>query len=191
MGWLSDGNPEELARLRETQRNAFEERIIKKILGDANVDYHLATARHEASLMNGGDRLLTFDWFQEKYPMYPVRLGAAKIPRTHEITCGHLFGHGFTKLPFYKEFINFLDQADIDMNSERAALVFNWTGIKAGGSAMVIHNYPTSSHIRQEDPDLRLERGTRIVRPFGYPPVVYVIESLNDFLLSVGKDWIY
>lgn len=52
---------------------------------------------------------------------------------------------------------------------------------------MVLHNYPTQSWVT--DPDLREERGTRIVRPFGNPLVVYVIESLNDFMMSIGTDW--
>jgi len=186
--WLSKQNPEAHARSMADQNASFEETIIKKLMAEAGCTYHLSSLRKEAASMNGGIHLLTFDWFSSAFPGFPVRLGAARLTGTHKITCGQLFGSSFTKLSFFKEYQHFLDQSGLDEESERVGLVFNWSGVKTGGRAMVLHNYPVSSS-NIVDPDLRIERGTRIVRPFGNPVVVYVIESLHDLMLSVGNDW--
>lgn len=186
--WLTDGSPATAAINKENQRNSFEETTIKRLLKQADVKYNLTQWRKDAASMNGGVHFLTFDWFADQFPQFPVQLGAARIKWTHKIVCGDLFGSGFAKLPFFKEYRTFLDQAGVDLQTERAGLVFNWTGVRAGGSAMVLHNYPVSSH-NVPDPDSRVERGTRIVRPFGNPVVVFVIESMTDFSLSIGTDW--
>lgn len=188
MGWLTDNNPEEAARLAALQRDSFEETVIKRLLATANVQIRLAACRAEAASMNGGNHLLTFDWFMARYPRFPIYLGCAKLTMTQTIVCGNLFGPHFMKLPFMVEYQKFLEQCGKDARNERVGLVFNWTGIGQGGAAMVLHNYPLNSH-NVPDPDSRLERGTRIVRPFGNPVVVYVVEALADLSISIGTEW--
>ncbi len=188
MGWLADKNPQEAARIEAERRNSFEETVIKKLLALANVRYRLAASRADAASMNGGSHLLTFDWFMATYPRFPVYLGCAKVPYTHQISVGQLFGAHFMKLPFVAEYKKFLEQSGRNPLSDRTGLVFGWSGIDAGGTAMVLHNYPLNSH-NVPDPDGRLERGTRIVRPFGNPVVVYVVEALSDLCISMGTDW--
>lgn len=190
MGWLTDKDPEAREALENQRRAAFEERIVKRLLKAVNVGVHVGAARADAALMNGGLPLLTFDWFHSAWPRFPARLGAAKVAWTHEITCGQLFGAEFAKLPFFREYQLCVEQLDIDLRLTHFALCFNWAGIQAGGSAMVMHNCPIcSASLRYADPDHRENRGTRIVRPYGKPATIYVIESLNDFVANLGTDW--
>lgn len=188
MGFLSDSNPDAFERQRAQQRDSFEETVIKKMLSNAGVAYRLSASRADASAMNGGQHRLTFDWFMRTYSRFPVHLGAARLTMTHRVTCGELFGSHFMKLPFVKEYQKFGEQLGLDPRNDRFGLIFNWAGIDAGGNAMVVHNYPLNSHLTP-DPDSRVERGTKIVRPFGNPVVVYVVESLSDLLISTGNGW--
>jgi len=183
MNWLSD-TPEYEKLTQEQRVHALEERVIKRIWDYANArPRSLAAAARECKLETGVPSL-NFEWFFNHYP-FPVVLGAAKLDWMSRIQVGDLFGP-FTKLPFFKEYEMFLEGVDVDPVKERAALIFPWAHIPKGGNAMAIHNYPVDS---TEDPDLRTERGTRIVRPLGNPTVIYVVESLNDFLANVGTEW--
>lgn len=184
MGWLSDAEPGAGKRHEDTRRRALEERVIKRIWDFAGVRPNLQEALEECRLETGHSDL-SFEWFNQK-SNFPVQLGASRIPWVHETQVGDLFGP-FTKLPFVKEYVKYVEQAGIDDTREQVGLVFPWPHIPKGGSAMVLHNYPVDSS--RDDPDVRIERGARIVRPFGNPLVIYVIESLNDFLLTVGTDW--
>lgn len=184
MDWMS--SPEAKAQIAEQSRLALEQRVIKRIWDFANNrPPRLAEVVQECKLETG-KATLNFAWFHDHYPEFPVRLGAAKIPWIHEVSVGDLFGP-FTKLPFFKHYEKFLDELDLNPEEEQAALIFPWATIPKGGSAMVLHNYPVNEGT--DDPNMRLERGTRIIRPLGNPVVIYVIESLNDFLANVGTTW--
>jgi len=39
------------------------------------------------------------------------------------------------------------------------------------------------------DPERRQHAETRLIRPYGSPQVVYVIESLRSYMDTVGADW--
>jgi hypothetical protein len=182
-GWLT-GTPEYERLTKDQQRLALEERVIKHIWDFADArPKSLAAASHECKLETGSP-VLNFQWFHDHYP-FPVQMGAAKIPWLHQLQIGDLFGP-FTKLAFFKEYMSFMERENLDPATARGALVFPWTHIPKGGSAMVLHNYPVDM---TDEVDRRKERGTRIIRPYGKPLVLYVIESLNDFLENVGTYW--
>jgi len=182
-GWLS-GTPEYEKLTKEQRQHALEERVIKRIWDFAGVRPKSLAAASQECKLETGTNTLNFGWFHAHYP-FPVTLGAAKLEWLHKIQVGDLFGP-FTKLPFFKEYERFLEEVDLDPATARAALIFPWAHIPKGGNAMVLHNYPVDT---SNEADLRTERGTRIVRPLGNPLVIYVIESLNDFLANVGTDW--
>lgn len=183
-GWLSQ-TPEYKQLTGEQRRLALEERVIKRILDFAGCRPQSIAACVNECKRETGHAVLNFEWFATHYGNFPVVVGAAKIDWMQNIKVGDLFG-AFTKLPFFKEYEKFLDEVDADPALDKAALVFPWAHIPKGGSAMVLHNYPVDSG---EDVDLRMERGTRIVRSLGNPLVIYVVESLNDFLTDVGTEW--
>ncbi len=181
MGWLAKQAPAEAAQIEVDRILAFEERLVKKIMSmvDCGVSELRIRVGEEYSNPN-------FLWLREQ-TKFPVLLGAAKIPWMHHIQIGDLFGSNFVKQRFFAAYTEFVTSECFDDRKDHCGLVFNWPGIQQGGSAMILHNYPVDSC--EIDPDLRTERGTRIVRPYGNPLVIYVIESFNDFLLSVGTDW--
>lgn len=180
-GWLS-GTPEYKQKSQEDRRLALETRVIKRIWDFANIRPPSLKAATEECRLETGKEALNFDWFNDKYN-FPATLVAAKIPWVHEVTVGDLAGP-VKKLPFFKEYQQRLDEADVDPAEQGMALVFPWAHIPKGGSAMVLHNLTVDLW---GDGDFWLDRGLTIVRP--YNGVVYAIESLNDFLTGVGAGW--
>jgi len=156
---------------------------VKRIIGNAGGKPHVAV--RDAKME--GYEFADFEYLEAMTP-FPVTLFGARIPWMHQVGIPQLFGSEFTKTTFFKEYTKGLAQLDIKDTERRVGLVFRWPGISRGGGAMVLHNYPVMMQ-NIADPDLREERGTRIVRPFGNPVVIYVIEAFQDFLLTVGTDW--
>lgn len=188
MSWLSDKAPHAREQQQQEAVAAFEETLVKRILRRGNVNVPIGRAKKDAQQLIG-ESFMSFAWFRRRFPSFPLYMAAVKIPFTHEIKVGQLFGAEFAKLPFWKAYHLAAEQLDIDIQNERLALFFSWAGIAQGGSAMVLHNYPIASQ-NVIDPHTRTERGTRLIRPYGNdPPVVYVIEAMDDFLESVGDDW--
>lgn len=182
-GGLFKNRDADRRRREEVRQATFEESAVKRLLAVAGVKYNLTASRGEAASI-GSDHALSFPWFHDRYPRFPVRMGASKLAYMHWIEVPDLFGRGFTKTKFFREYLLFLQQAGLDDTRERVGLVFNWPDI----GMMVLHNYPVEQQ-NTPDPDLRTERGTRIVRPFGNPLVIYVIETVTDFLANIGNDW--
>jgi hypothetical protein len=185
-GWLS-GTPEYKELTQVQRRMALEERVIKRILDHANCRPASIAACVKECKLETGHATLNFEWFHNHYMRFPAMLGAAKINWMQNIQVGDLFGP-FTKLPFFKEYEKFCDEIDLDPAVDKAALIFPWAHIPKGGNAMVLHNYPIDT-VWDCHHD-KAGRGTRIVRPLGNPVVVYVVESLNDFLTNVGTTWV-
>lgn len=191
MNWLSS-DAEQMEQIEARRLGSLEETIVKKLLTSAGVKYRIGQCRQDA-MDELNEPLMSLAWFHLRYPAFPVRLTVDKIRWGKEgpkmTMIGHLFGSHFARMPFFKAFQVASERLDINPQRERMGLVFAWPGIDAGGQHMVIHNYPLESH-NTPDPDSRTERGTRIVRPYGRDPVVvYVVESLNDLLTSIGTDW--
>lgn len=180
--WMAEA---EEAFRRDEQRVAhYEETLVKRILNHAGVPFTVPGLKARAA-DETNEHTVSFDFFAQEYPRFPVLLGAAKIKWTHEIQVGHLFGKHFMQLSCMKEYQNLCASVDADPRENRVGLVFNWAGIDAGGSAMVLHNYPPGCCVDAHE----RPRGTFVCRPYGSPVVVYVIEAFNDFLDSVGTGW--
>lgn len=183
-GWLS-GQRAARAQVENDRQTAFEAAVVGRILKFAGLGAQIAAYRRDA--IERGLEGLSLVWFNETFRRFPVIMGAEKIPHVHELTVGHLFGPNFMRLPMMKEYQKLQIQLGVDDRDARTGLVFMWPHVPTAGT-MILHNYPIEVH-QMPDPSLRNERNTRIVRPFGNPVVVYVIDPLDEFLISVGKDW--
>jgi len=161
--------------IEDARQGAFVVRVIERILCNAGVPRGKTRRRD-----------LSFDWFHAEFPEFPMRMGAAKIPNVHLIGMHQLFGAGFLKTRVFQAYQTHLLRENLDDVNDRAGLVFLWPGI----GEMIIHNYPTDSAAEYVPAagDYKV-RNTRIVRPFGNPLVVYVLERLDDFLRVVGNSW--
>ncbi len=183
-GGLFPNKAAEFTARQELADDAFEERAVKSILAAAGIKTSKWTLLEDVKQRTNGNKM-TFAWFHQAFPAFPVKLTGTKLRHMHQVQVASLFGSHFAKNSFFREFQKALLQDDLSVQETRAGLVFNWPDI----STMILHNYPIQSDNNGTDVEMRVERGTRIVRPFGNPVVVYVIESLHDFLLSVGTDW--
>ena len=172
-------------RINTERQGTFEERIVRQILTWAGHGARLAAYARECQDEDGVK--LNCGWLNRRFPRFPVLMGTEKLPRVYEIRVGDLFGPNFVKTPMMEAYKKLQLQLGVSDDNERLGLVFGWPHVPTA-STMVLHNYPIEVHT-VPDPSLRMERNTRIVRPYGNPPVVYVIDPLQEFLLSIGKDW--
>lgn len=161
-------------RMETSRQLAYETAVVKRILRRTPPEY--VSAVHEAAKQNGTP--LCFSAFHEGCPDFPVRLGSAKIPYVHTITVPSFFRTMFTKTPIFQAYVKWLVTENLDDRQERVCFVFQWPGIS---DMAVLHNFPVGNP-NVPDPDLQSQRGTRIVRPYGNPLVIYVLEALDDFL---------
>jgi hypothetical protein len=181
------GDTQEQWSQRETQRqDTFEDAVVAQLLRTGGLGAQIGRLRQESSEVQRGAKL-TLPWFNQRFPRFPVRLGARKLANIHKVQLGELFGPGFMKTPMMRAYVDLQVDMDASDADERIGLVFAWPHIPTAGT-MVLHNYPIEV-AEVPDPSLRYERNTRIVRPYGNPPVVYVIDPLKEFLFSIGTDW--
>lgn len=172
----------------EARQLNFEEWVVKAILRFAGVQLNLRKAQEDAN-NTYGHTTLGLKWFADSFPSYPVKLATSKLRGTSGTRIGwtSLFGASFAKLPWLQEYQKAATTYGWQPTDERCALVFN--APKADKSTvMVLHNQPLQGRI-VEDPERNCEPETRIIRPFGKPKIVYVIESLHSFMQTVGNQW--
>jgi hypothetical protein len=178
---------ERIAQKEEAARKSLEETLVKRLLG------HAAGGRpdrpvsvHREAVQAGFDRAC-FEWFYQRYPGFPIRLAVSRLRYVHQTGVPDLFGARFAKTKFFRVFADYMAANDLKPVKDRVGLVFGWPEIQPGGAAMVLHNYPPDLQ-RPGSPQF-WTGGTKIVRPFGNPLVVYVIESFQDLMNWVGTEW--
>lgn len=157
------------------------EGMIKFVLSESGYGaaYGWAALANECKLLTGSPTL-TFDWFHERYPSFPVKLGAMPIPFVHHITMRELFD-GFLKSRVFKAYKEFIVQGSHDDTQTLVAF-----GFKEVRRRMVLHNYPRTYDIEQAQE--AHNQGTRIVHQFG--EVTYTIEPLKNFIGAIGCRWL-
>lgn len=170
----------------ENRQHGFEEWVTKTLLRYAKVPLQVGRAVREAQ-NKYGSAVLDLRWFRDNYPGFPVELATSKLRNIAQIRANQLFGAGFAKLSFFEEYQKCVGTYGWDLLNDRCALVFMWPHADRSAT-MVLHNQPIQATI-VEDPEQRTDPETRILRPYGRPQVVYVIESFNSFMATVGTNW--
>ncbi len=157
-------------QLREARRRDFEQQIVTKILYHAGVVYMLRDLKTDCSEVTGSPQL-TLDWFHDRFPDFPVRLGAVAIPKL-EIEWTDVFQR-FTATRFFQAYRDWRSGRGHDDRREHVGIVFNTTGL-----TFVLHNHPSHP----------TGRTCRVVRSLGDPPVRFVLELFESMLESVCED---
>ena len=170
----------------ESRQVGFQERCVKAVLRAANVPFLVGKAKLAAREKYGNDDL-GFAWFNEEFPAYPVMLMSQKMRYTGKPRWTELFGAGFAKHPWFKEYVKQIAEFGWNPQLDRCAMFFNAPHADQSAT-MVLHNQPIQATM-VHDPEQRTEPETRIIRPYGNPQVVYVIESVKSFMQTVGTDW--
>lgn len=168
-------NAIKIASTNESREESLEARVVKRILNRAGLS---ATAM-------GRSRDLSIRRFLAEYPRFPARLFTAAIRFTAGSRIGwtDLFGSGFNKLPWVRELHEQVAAANVDLEHDSVALVFNAPHTR-GGTLLVVHSLAASSVQMLADTDT-----TCIVRSYG--GVVLVTEQLDAFLARIGSDWVH
>jgi hypothetical protein len=151
-------------------------RMVLRKMGNASA---IQSLRHRCREVTGSD-LLTFPWFHEEYPSWPIVFGVARVDWVHKITLNQIL-KSFTKTPIFKAYEGFIEDVGVNVREESAGLIFRWPG----NTSFVLHNHPRD--------DEYIDKGkewARITRPMGNmsPRVVYTIEPLDALLHTVDKD---
>lgn len=173
---------------REEKQMSFQERIVKQLLRRANITLQVRIAKAQAAEQRGSEDL-GFEWFNDQYPRFPLRLMSQKLKYTHLVTIGQLYGQGqFKKLPWWQEYIDQAGIYGVDLARDRAALVFNLPYAK-DAFLMVLHNQPIQDNIIIDAERRRDEPWPRTTFPMGNTGVVAVLEAFDSFLQTVGTEW--
>lgn len=174
---------------RAGQQLAFQERIVKQLLKRANFQLQVGATKREAAEQRGSD-CLGFDWLADTFPRFPLRMMSQKMKYTQKATLGDIYGKGrFKKLPWWLEYQQQVDIYNVDIRTQRAALVFNLPYAQ-DAFLMVLHNQPLQAELIR-DAELRQdEPWPRTTFPIGNTGVVAVLEAFDSFLQTVGIDWI-
>ena len=165
----------------------FQERIVKQLLRYAGVPINVSLMKREAAAKYGSNDL-TFAWFNEEFPAFPVYLLAQKMRNTHKATLADLYGKsGFKRLPWWKEYEEQVSTHGIDLHNDRAVLFFNLPHAKEA-FLMTLHNQPTQNS-SVVDAESREEPWPRTTFPVGKTGITVVLESFLSFMQTVGTDW--
>lgn len=173
---------------QEEKQLNFQERIVKQLLRRANIQLQVRIAKAQAAEQRGSEDL-GFEWFNDQYPMFPLRMMSQKLRYTHTATIGELYGRGaFKKLPWWREYLDQAGLFGVDLAKERAALVFNLPYAK-DAFLMVLHNQPTQDALICDAERRQDEPWPRTTFPIGNTGVVAVLEAFDSFMQTVGTEW--
>ncbi len=173
---------------RAEQQLAFQERIVKQLMRRAAIPAAVGALKHEA-MDRRGSADLSFDWFNERFPTFPLRLLSQKMKYTQTTTLGDIYGKGrFRKLPWWQEYESQTCLYNVNLATQRAAFFFNLPFAK-DAFLMVLHNQPTQEQVIRDAEVRQDEPWPRTTFPIGKTGVVAVLEAFDSFMQTVGIEW--
>lgn len=183
-------DPLEVEAYRERRQARFEQSVVKRLVRAGSPErmmggwgWAYADAKERF-----GDDSLTFRWFHDTFSAFPAKLCSAKLKNIHRITLPQLFGSDFMKLPCMHEYARLATQMGWDPRTDWIAMFFNCPRAPGAGT-MVLHNQPIQAQ-NVVNTEQREDMETRIIRPFGKPQIVYVMESFKSFVtVTLGENW--
>tara|TARA_Y100001938_G_scaffold136815_1_gene200175 strand:+ start:32958 stop:33497 length:540 start_codon:yes stop_codon:yes gene_type:complete len=156
-----------------------EDTAVRKVIRKLGNQTAIQSLRHRCKAATGSD-LLSFPWFHEEFPEWPIVLGVSRVRNVHKVTVAQILKR-FTTTPMFKAYEDFVEDVGVDVREESAGLIFMYPK----HTTMVLHNYPRDDEL--------VDKGTeygRIVRPMGNvtPRVIYTIEPLESLINYIMPD---
>jgi hypothetical protein len=178
---MDDFEQASLSDRSQLQYLHFEQRCIKMLFKIVGQPIPIGAAA-EVRQSEEGVSCLTFRWLMGRYPYFPAKIRGVRPGYVSGDHIGYtdLFGDRFAKLPFVRHYRDFANEGDYDLTRQWVVLAFKADG--RDSTALVMHNRP--------DETAATEAGTRILRAYGNPRVVYAIEAFSVFAAAVGSSWI-
>jgi len=179
-----DNNPEiEAARYEN-----FEESCIKKILQKAGVPNNLRLWKAEQFEAHS-HRKLDMDWFDERWPNFPMQLVIGHYQYPGKLPYASLLGGKLSKLRVFQDYLQMVEDHAVSLAHVRFGMMFKCQRARTA-TLQVLHNQPTQSTVMDFDGTPDKAEGTHCRRfMFWYRGVHYVIEGIDSFMSTVGKDW--
>ena len=173
-GWDDTG----FAENPDTPFALSEDAAVRKVLRRMGNESAIQGLRYKCKEVTGSD-LLTFPWFHDEYPAWPVKFGVSRVKGVHKVPMNQVLKR-FTKTPYFKAFEDFVEDVGVNVREDSAGLIFMWPG----HATVVLHNYPRD--------DEYVERGqewARITRAMGNmtPRVIYTLEPLDALLYALTR----
>lgn len=126
---------ERIERARAEAHEAYEERIVKKILLVANLGDRVNELKRLV-FEKTGQWKLKMSWLYEEYPtLLPVWLQPRRVGYVAHISVANLFSN-FNKTPVYEAWSDIKDENPYP--DKAAGLIFDWVKVK--GTTMVLHD---------------------------------------------------
>ena len=154
----------------DSKKSVFEEKMVKTVMTKLGLMSQLSSVMSDVKDWGGKEAKISFTWFHDRWPSFPVRLCTERTVYAHKIDVTDLYKR-FTSTTMYKAF---MDAKELIPDSELYSswgLIFPWSGM---GYA-VLHN---SNFI---------PGGTRFVKEIR-GQMIY-LDQFNEFISEIGKVW--
>jgi hypothetical protein len=164
------------AEAKSVSMAAYEERVVKKMLGKAQLGDQAKQIAYRVKDLTGKARV-NFSWFYSEYPDFPIWLGIRKVPYVHKLSVSDLFNK-WSSLPFMQMWADLCDESpDSD---KPVGLIFDWPGVK--GTQLVLHNYKVDFDVNS----------LRIIRKIGQGKLAELVylEQFEPFFDLVLDQWV-
>lgn len=169
-------NTDLIREKQEVSLAAYEEKIVKKILANANLSEEAGSLARNVKVAIGKGRV-TFAWFFVEHQNFPVWIAVRKIPYVHRLSLATLFN----KFPSSALVETWAEALDLTPYVDKpTGLVFDLMGIQ--GTQMILHNW-TDAPI--------LDKHTKIFREIGTGKSkrVLCLEQFEPFLNRAKTFW--
>ncbi len=123
--------------LQESRRADFEQQVVYKCLRAGGVIGQIRQFKAEQLELSGSPQL-NLHWFRERYPAFPLRLGAVLLTEAAPPWLD-LFSR-FTRTGFFTAYGQWCKREGIDDHKETAGLVSNMDGV-----TFVLNNYQAAA----------------------------------------------
>jgi hypothetical protein len=154
----------------------LEQSVIRAIYKLHNAD---ARFNWELKECNRQKQTLALPWFIENFPAFPAILRVAKVEHVFDVSWTALFGPTFFKQPWAAEYLELVDELQVNLRKEWFAMVFRVPHAKQA-NLMVMHNVPDDLLLVESELTCIMRVKDRIR---------YVIEPLASFLERTGDGW--
>lgn len=166
----------------------FEETCVKKLLTKAGVTLRLPQWRREVADRDNSTRL-HLDWMLERWPQFPIRLVTSKYQYPGKLSYARLLGGQLSKLKVLSDYLELAAHHEVNLKKFRFGLIFKCQRARSA-TIQVLHNQPSQSTIVTDFDVAEKEDGAHCRRfMFWYRRQHYVLEGIDSFMGTIGKDW--
>jgi len=181
---LSGLHHETMEEAQHRRESSFEEKIIRKILGDnrmASAKVPLMREQYNAHT----NRRLTFFNFHNMFPSFPVYLLAADVPYVYKDCSVEKLFNRFSTRPFVSRYLELAEEEiPEEFEGHYTGMVFPFKGVTRG---LILHDKAPDLTVK---PKGYKQSCVRMIWTIPGATDYMVLEPFDLFLKSIDPDWI-